>query len=134
MLPAPKNPLRAFWRGLSAPGYGIHGTNQPFGVGRRASSGCVRVYPHDIVALYTKVETGTPVTISYQPSKAAGNGNNLLLGVHPDYLGRFKDLFQWAFNVIAKARWQGRVNYSQVREVARAQRGIPEIVAVRLKE
>jgi hypothetical protein len=89
------------------------------------------MYPHDIAALYARVETGTPVTISYQPIKAAGNGNNLLLEVHPDYLGRYSNPFQQALHVIGKAGWPGRVNYSQVREVVRAQRGVPEIVGVR---
>ena len=131
MSPGPKNPLGDYWLGLSAPGYGIHGTNRPFGVGRRVSSGCMRMYPHDIATLYARVETGTPVRISYQPIKATGNGNNLLLEVHPDYLGRFTDLFQQALHVIAKTGWSGMVNYSLVREVVRIQSGIPEIVGVR---
>jgi len=134
MSPGPNNPLGDYWLGLSAPGYGIHGTNQPFGVGRRVSSGCMRMYPHDIAALYTRVETGTPVTISYQPIKATSNGNNLLLEVHPDYLGRFSNPFQHALQVIAKTGWPDLVNYSQVRDVVRTQRGIPEIVGVRLDE
>ena len=134
MSPGPNNPLGDYWLGLSAPGYGIHGTNRPFGVGRRISSGCIRMYPHDIAALYARVAIGTPVTISYQPIKATGNGDKLLLEVHPDYLGRFRDPFQHALHVISRTGWAGMVNYSQVRDVVRSQRGIPETVGVRSDE
>jgi L,D-transpeptidase ErfK/SrfK len=134
MAPGPNNPLGDYWLGLSAPGYGIHGTNRPFGVGRRVSSGCIRMYPHDIARLYARVDTGTPVSISYQPIKATGNGDNLLLEVHPDYLGRFDDLFQHALHVISKTGWPGLVNYSQVQEVVRKQGGLPEIVGIRRDE
>lgn len=134
MPPGPKNPLGDYWLGLSEPGYGIHGTNRPFGVGRRVSSGCLRMYPNDIATLYAGVETGTPVSISYQPVKATGDGDNLLLEVHPDYLGRVSDLFQHALHVISKTRWSGMVNYAQVREVVRTQKGTPEIVGIRVDE
>ena len=53
MSPGPQNPLGDYWLGLSEHGYGIHGTNQPFGVGRRVSYGCMRMYPKDIATLYT---------------------------------------------------------------------------------
>jgi len=48
--PGPDNPLGDHWIGLSIPGYGIHGTNKPLGVGRRVShwrwsSGQPRVHP-----------------------------------------------------------------------------------------
>lgn len=128
MSPGPHNPLGDYWLGLSAPGYGIHGTNRPFGVGRRVSSGCLRMYPHDIATLYAKVATGTPVNISYQPVKATGDGDRLLLEVHADYSGRFSDLFQHALQVISKTGWSGTVDYSRVKAVVRTQRGIPEVV------
>lgn len=134
VAPGPQNPLGDYWLGLSAPGYGIHGTNRPFGVGRRVSSGCLRMYPQDIARLFARVETGTPVSISYQPIKATGQSDSLLLEVHPDYLGRFADLFQHALHVISKTGWSGQVNYSQVQEVVRKQAGLPEIVGVRRGE
>jgi len=49
------------------PGYLIHGTNQPFGVGMRVSHGCVRLYPENIEFLYELVEVGVPVTIVNEP-------------------------------------------------------------------
>jgi L,D-transpeptidase ErfK/SrfK len=40
---------------LSVPGYLIHGTNKPSGVGLRASHGCIRLYPEDIETLFKRV-------------------------------------------------------------------------------
>jgi L,D-transpeptidase ErfK/SrfK len=49
--PGPDNPLGSHWMGLSIKGYGIHGTNFPWAVGRLVSHGCIRLYPEDIVRL-----------------------------------------------------------------------------------
>ena len=65
--PGPDNPLGRHVLKLDLPGYLIHGTNQPYGVGMRVSHGCVRLYPEDIEALYAVVPLGTPVTIVNQP-------------------------------------------------------------------
>ncbi len=47
--------------GLSAKGYGLHGTNQPMGVGRRVSQGSRRMYDQHIASIYNSVEIGTQV-------------------------------------------------------------------------
>jgi len=65
--PGPDNPLGEFWIGTSATGIGFHGTNQPFGVGRRVSHGCMRLYPRDIRDLARRVYPGMPVRILDQP-------------------------------------------------------------------
>lgn len=123
--PGPKNPLGDFWIGLSAPGYGVHGTNRPFGVGRRVSYGCLRMYPEDIAKLFDRVQTGLPVQISYNPIKAAWHDNELLLEVHPDYLHKHEDAFQSALSVISKTGWPGEIDYAKVKEVVLTQRGQP---------
>src|SRR5690606_40441903 len=46
--PGPDNPLGRHAMALSMPGYLIHGTNKPSGVGLRVSAGCIRLYPEDI--------------------------------------------------------------------------------------
>jgi L,D-transpeptidase ErfK/SrfK len=132
MPSGPQNPLGDYWLGLSKAGYGLHGTNRPFGVGRRVSNGCMRMYPEDIAVLFDQVEIDTPVRISYQPVKAAIYGDRLLLEVHPDYLGRFGDLFQQALTVISKTRWAGEIDYSRVRAVVSAQNSLPEFIGQRL--
>ena len=42
--PGPDNPLGSYAVYLGWPGYLFHGTNKPFGVGRRVSHGCVRTF------------------------------------------------------------------------------------------
>jgi len=126
--PGLNNPLGGYWLGLSIPGYGLHGTNRPYGVGRRVSHGCIRLYDNNIKTLYHDIEPGTRVRIIYQPVKATGIEKNLLLEVHPDYLHRYADLFQEALNQISRLGWHGKVDYGKVLSVVAAQRGIPEAI------
>jgi hypothetical protein len=51
--------------GLNVPwgGYGIHGTNRPWSIGRFASKGCIRMRNKDIEELFEWVPVGTPVRI-----------------------------------------------------------------------
>lgn len=65
--PGPENPLGKFVLKLDLPGYLIHGTNQPYGVGMRVSHGCVRLYPENIELLYELVGLGESVTIINEP-------------------------------------------------------------------
>lgn len=44
-------------------GYGIHGTNQSWSIGRFASHGCIRMRNKDAEELYEWVPVGTPVRI-----------------------------------------------------------------------
>jgi len=64
--------------------YLIHGTNDPRGVGRHSSRGCVRLYPDDIAELYELVERGTPVRVVNEPVKLGWIGGELYLEVNPD--------------------------------------------------
>lgn len=58
---------------LSVPwgGYGIHGTNQPWSIGRSASKGCIRMRNKDVEELYGWVPVGTPVRIEDYPRRVA---------------------------------------------------------------
>jgi L,D-transpeptidase ErfK/SrfK len=68
IVPAgPDNPLGTRVLKLDMPGYLIHGTNQPYGVGMRVSHGCVRLYPENIELLYELVEIGETVMIINEP-------------------------------------------------------------------
>src|SRR5207244_346637 len=49
--PGPNNPVGSFWIGLSAEGYGIHGTSNPSTVSKAESHGCVRLTNWDAVLL-----------------------------------------------------------------------------------
>ncbi len=65
--PGPDNPLGSRVLKLGMPGYLIHGTNQPNGVGMRVSHGCVRLYPENIEFLYELIDVGVPVRIVNEP-------------------------------------------------------------------
>jgi L,D-transpeptidase ErfK/SrfK len=90
--PGPRNPLGEYWIGLSRKGYGIHGTNFPWGVGRLVSHGCIRLYPEHIRELFQEACIGTPVEIIYEPVKIGVNGGRVFLEVHPDVYGRIADM------------------------------------------
>lgn len=65
--PGPNNPVGLYWIGLSAEGYGIHGTPNPSKVGKVVSHGCVRLTNWDAVLLGSNVKKGTPVVFVDQP-------------------------------------------------------------------
>jgi len=81
--PGPDNPLGEYALRLSIPGYLIHGTNRPAGVGMRVTHGCIRMFPEDIEWLFPKVPVDTPVRIVNQPIKLGWSGDDLYLEVHP---------------------------------------------------
>ena len=61
--PGKDNPLGTRWLGLTQRGLGIHGTNQPRSIGRRASHGCIRMRNRDIEELFELVRTGDVVEL-----------------------------------------------------------------------
>ena len=67
--PGPANPLGTRWMGLSAAGYGIHGTNAPDSIGKYASHGCIRMRNRDVEELFKLVPVGTPVELIGEPSQ-----------------------------------------------------------------
>ena len=82
--PGPDNPLGEHVLYLGWPTYLIHGTNDPRGVGRHSSRGCIRLYPDDIAELYRLADPGTPVRVVNEPVKLGWIGGELYLEVNPD--------------------------------------------------
>jgi L,D-transpeptidase ErfK/SrfK len=80
--PGPDNPLGTHALRLGMTSYLIHGTNKPYGIGRRASHGCLRLYPEDIEILYRQVAADTPVWIIDQPYKLGRDQGALWLEAH----------------------------------------------------
>jgi len=80
--PGPDNPLGHFVLKLDMPGYLIHGTNQPYGVGMRVSHGCIRLYPENIEPLYDMVGIGEAVTIINEPYLAGWRDGELYFESH----------------------------------------------------
>ncbi|MDJ0813272.1 MAG: L,D-transpeptidase family protein [Woeseiaceae bacterium] len=81
--PGPDNPLGEYAMRLGLPGYLIHGTNRPAGVGMRVTHGCVRMFPEDIEFLFGKIDLKTPVRIVNEPVKMGWVGDELVMEVHP---------------------------------------------------
>jgi hypothetical protein len=61
--PGKRCPLGPRWIGLSRPGYGIHGTNEPRSVGKAASHGCIRMRNSEVEELYKLVRVGDVVEV-----------------------------------------------------------------------
>jgi L,D-transpeptidase ErfK/SrfK len=81
--PGPENPLGTRALRLGLPGYLIHGTHRPAGVGMRVSHGCVRMFPEDIEFLFEHIRVQTPVRIINVPVKIGWDGDELVAEVHP---------------------------------------------------
>jgi L,D-transpeptidase ErfK/SrfK len=128
--PGPDNPLGEFWLHL-ADGYGIHGTNRPFGVGRRVSAGCLRLYPEDIRELFARVQIGTPVRVIYHPIKMGVEGDTLMIEVHRDYLERISDPLEEALARKRTLGWVGGVDLSALIAALTEARGIPVPIGTR---
>jgi lipoprotein-anchoring transpeptidase ErfK/SrfK len=65
--PGPTNPLGAralylFKDGVDTQ-YRIHGTNEPDTIGKKVSSGCLRMINYDVADLYDRVEVGAKVIV-----------------------------------------------------------------------
>ncbi|MBL8580142.1 MAG: L,D-transpeptidase [Mesorhizobium sp.] len=58
-----ENPLGARALYLGSTLYRIHGTNQPWTIGKAVSSGCIRMRNEDVVELYERVGVGTKVVV-----------------------------------------------------------------------
>lgn len=132
--PGPDNPLGGYALRLGIPGYLIHGTNKPYGVGMRVSHGCIRMYPEDIVAMFSQVTNDTPVRIINQPVKTGWRDGKLYLEVHrplEENLGLARSLDRIAFNRVQDAIGSLAVSLDTraVREAARLRDGVPMIVA-----
>jgi len=79
----PDNPLGRYAMRLGIPGYLIHSTNKPYGVGMRVTHGCLRMYPEDIERLFDDIPVGTPVHIVNQPIKLGWLAGSLFVELHP---------------------------------------------------
>ncbi len=115
VVPAgPDNPLGLFALRLGIPGYLIHGTNKPYGVGMRVSHGCVRMYPEDIEKLFPEVKVGMPVNIVNQPVKVGWLDKKIYIEVHPQLEGEelpYEELYEKTMGLIKKTFFKH--NYQQ---------------------
>jgi L,D-transpeptidase ErfK/SrfK len=83
--PGPRNPLGAYWMGLTPSSCGIHGTTAPTSVYRFQTHGCIRLHADDVADLFPRVSIGTPVEVVYRPVLTAHlEDGSLWVESHPD--------------------------------------------------
>jgi L,D-transpeptidase ErfK/SrfK len=128
--PGPDNPLgsRALYLGL--PGYLIHGTNRPWGIGMRVSNGCIRLYPEDIEALYTQVPVGTPVRILHEPYLfGERNGAPVLQAFRPPDGAPVEESYTPLMEELVRRYPRGAIDLAKALQVAKEKRGMPTAIA-----
>ena len=137
--PGPENPLGSRAIYLSMPGYLLHGTNKPWGVGMKVSHGCIRLYPEDIEMLYELVSQGENVEIIDQPVKTGWFGGVLYLEVHSMHPYGLEDkeilesnmrLLPQATKSLQKSAKHHIVNvdWKKVVEIVKKASGVPEAI------
>jgi L,D-transpeptidase ErfK/SrfK len=129
------NPLGAFALRLGLPGYLIHSTNRPFGIGMRVTHGCVRMYPEDIGTLFQNVSVNTPVEIVDQPVKVGWLADTLFMEVHPpleEAQLTYTDRLRQAVKVVEAAVRQHPValRNGAIRKAIKDHSGIPVPISV----
>jgi L,D-transpeptidase ErfK/SrfK len=128
--PGPDNPLGSHALRLSIPTILIHGTNKPFGVGRKVTHGCIRLYPEDIPNLYRLVRVGTKVRIVREPVKVGEREGRIFVEVHDDDELSIVTLAE--ADALLRARGMiDRVNVRRLVAAVRAKSGVPvDVTAV----
>lgn len=131
--PGPENPLGNYRMRLSNYTYLIHGTNEPLGgIGRRSSSGCVRLYPEDIEVLYHAVSNGTNVYIVDEPYKAGWSQGKLYLESHialtdenqgVDDAAQIRSVVQLA----TKSR-NAQIDWEKTLTISKETQGLPQVI------
>ena len=122
--PGPDNPLGSHALRLSLGTVLIHGTNKPYGVGRRVSHGCIRLYPEDIPKLFQSVPNGVSVTIARQPVKVGIKNNKVYIEVHKDKFLHI-NYFNETVNLLRKKNLYKGVDKEKMLSALREKSGIP---------
>jgi L,D-transpeptidase ErfK/SrfK len=157
--PGPDNPLGTRALRLGLPGYLIHGTNRPAGVGMRVSHGCVRMFPEDIEFLFDRIPVNTTVRIINVPVKIGWDGDALVAEIHPllesaplpvdeaqvevldadveirEIDPNSKDPLTYVTEqfIVATAERPGQLDWDLVEELVERSNGIPETVGTGIK-
>lgn len=144
VLPGPDNPLGRYALRLGVPGYLIHSTNKPYGVGMRVTHGCIRMYPEDIERLFDDIPVRTPVQIVNQPIKLGWLSGALFIELHPpldEDLEEYSDYMQKVLDAIADflageqevpgGGLNGEVSLSgsALKQAVREMNGIPVVIS-----
>ncbi len=131
MIPAgsPDNPLGKYRLELTFPAaigaYAIHGTNNPWAVGRLVTHGCIRLYPEDIEQFFDVVRVGSPGEFVYQPVKIGMLYGKVYVEVHEDIYNLVPDLWGEAQRVVYEGGWEAMVNRNLLMKALMEKSGMP---------
>lgn len=133
--PGPDNPLGAYALQLAIPGYLIHGTNKPWGIGMRTTHGCIRMFPEDIKNFYELVPKNTSVHIINKPIKVGWLDEQLYLEVHPtlddDETNRQKGMTGLVEQLISATRDRHvKVDWEAIEDIYQRASGVPVQISI----
>lgn len=137
--PGPDNPLGAHSLRLALPGYLIHGTRVPEGIGMRVTHGCIRLHPIGIEKLYSQVDIKTPVLIINQPYKVGWRGDKLYVETHSEVAEQAnaasRNLTEFVQLVIDQTKNDDEniyeIFWERGYQEAREKSGIPFVISIR---
>jgi len=129
--PGPDNPMGSHALRLSKRTVLIHGTDVPWGIGRRVSHGCIRLYPEDIVELFNLVPLNTRVTIVQQPVKVGVAHEKVYVEVYEDAELKAYDYLGKAKALLKKKYLYDRVNMNKLTAAVSKKRGFPVDVSLK---
>ena len=127
--PGPDNPLGSHAIRLSSRTILIHGTNKPWGVGRRVSHGCIRLYPEDIPKLFELVPEGSPVTIVRQPIKIGTKNNRVFIEVENDDAEENWNYFNEIVRILVEKNLLQSISTEKLYRALAEKRGIPQDIS-----
>lgn len=133
--PGPDNPLGDYAIQIDVPGYFIHGTNRPSGIGLRVSHGCIRLYPEDIESIFNRVEIGTPVRAVHEPIKVGRSNGKVYLESHPPLAENgTEESVSWQVTAALRSLAQASqdtiidIDWQAVDSAVKRQSGIPTVI------
>ena len=137
MQAGPDNPLGDHVLRLGLKSILIHGTNDNSTIGKRISSGCIRMYPNDIAMLYSDVPVGTSVRIINMPYKVGWYHGELYLEAHKPITSS-KNLapdLDYKNIILAQVgeHHSDRIDWEAVKKVINQQNGYPQPISYNAK-
>ena len=131
----PRNPLGTHALYLQRRGYLMHGTNQPALIGSLVSSGCIRMYNHDVEVLFEHVPVGTTVHIIHHPQKAGWLDGTLYLESHkpvdhnePMHPRNYTTPEAVIESATAEQQPPTAIDWERVERIAQEHTGIPKVI------
>ena len=127
----PENPLGPYAMYLGFKGYLIHGTIQPWSIGRFVSSGCIRMHNKDVTQLFPFIALGTSVHIIDYVAKAGWHNGQLYLEAQEPVnlnasVGKFNPGSAQAVVKLAIQQKQTIIDWQKVEQIAQQADGVPQ--------